>query len=628
MPLPVFIPLEKHFDSDTREEILRHVDKNCTGLLTQWQELRTSKISSWRKVYRATPREKYKSFPWKNAANLVPGVVASFADQLTARLVMGLYGTDPLFPAGLVGTFGEDEQAEEQRNAVETFLSQMGKSPSELNLFYNQCAWLSNGVKYGFSVLKSPWETVVEQIALDGSSGVVFEDFIKSDGPKPTPLLFEKFLCPLNVAEFEQAPFLAQIVTLNELDLRNRVAQKIYRKEDVEALLKSPDRFGPDQAQRETQNDIAGGSTSSEIDKEWDLYECYFPYIHNGKRFHIIYTYHKLSKTMMRSGFNFFPQNSLPFRMFRLGTDGESILGMGFCSMLGMYQEEIAQIHNQRRDSGTLANTTIIRASRSSQLDTNFSIYPMAVLPGEDGEYEFMPVGRAMTETIKEEQMTLQLATDRAGVGPASSGSGAGTVNKKGSYSAMGSFATSQEGNTRANLHQTTSRFAHLSLGNDLLRLYAHFGVTESKLKSMGKMGEHLKMALENVKKGRLWIPIYAATGSINKEIEKQNLMLLLQQFRAHYQTTAQMMAAVDSPMTPSDVKAYTMKVIGAGNVLMTRIAKDFGIEDPSRILPEAQMQPGPGQAPPGQPQPPIQAGSMNPDAIKQLAAMNAGPTQ
>lgn len=630
MPAPVALPISKQFSPDVQKEIDTYVCRNIDALMNQWRELRTTKISSWRKVYRATPREKYKSFPWKNASNLVPRVVASFADQLTARLVMGLYGTDPLFPAGIVGTFSKDEMGEEQRTAVETFLSQSGKSPADLNLFYTEFAWLANCVKYGFSVLKHPWETIVEQVAEAEVGGkVVFRDHVKYDAPRPSPILFEKFLCPLTVAEFEQANFISHIVTLNEFELRDRAARGLYPQSAVDTVLSQPDRLGPDQAQRESQNDIAGGSNASEVQKEWDLHECYFPFLHNGKRFHIIETYHFLSKTKLRAVFNFFPDNGLPFKMARLGTDGESILGMGFCSILGMYQEEVAQIHNQRRDSGTLANTTIIRASRASQLDTNFSIYPMAVLPGEEGEYSFEQVGRPMTETIKEEQMTLQLATDAAGVGPSASGSGAGTVNKKGAYSAMGTFATSQEGNTRGNLHQTSSRFAHLSLGNDLLKYYAHFGVSDTRLQSMGEMGKHLKLALENVRKGRIWIPIYAATGSINKEIEKQNLLLLNQNFRAHWQQIAGMLAALDNPMTPPDVKEYTKDTVNAANILMTRIARDFGIEDPSRVLPEPNMQnPQPGQTQPpqgGAPPPANMAPGINPEMIKQLAAAQSG---
>jgi hypothetical protein len=588
MPLPVSIPISKHLSADALSDVTKHIDKTLEGLISQWRTLHTQKITAWRRVYRAVPRERYKSFPWKGAANLVPTIVSSFVDQLTARVVMGLYGVDPLFPAGLVGTFSPEENAEEQRIAIETWMSYAGKSPEELNLFHSEYAWFSNAIKYGFAALKHPWEHQVEQVAeavLD--SKVVFRENVKYDGPRPTPILFEDFLINLRATDFRSSNFIAHRVKLNEMELNDRAARGLYPKKKIDTLLAAPDRYGADEAQKNMEMDISGGSSSTYAHKEWDVHECYFPFLYNGQMLHIIASYHRNTKTLLRAVFNFFPDNMVPFKLARLGTDGESILGRGFCELLGAYQEEIAQIHNQRRDAGTLANTTIIRAARSSQLDTQFSVYPMAVLPGEQGEFEFIQIGRSATETIKEEQMTLQLAQDAAGVGPSSAGSGAGTVNKKGAYSAMGSFATQQEGNTRANLHQTTTRYAHLCLGNDLLKLYAHYGIDLKKVKSLGKMGENLQKALENVRNGRICIPIYAATGSINKEIEKQNQMLMLQNVRQHWQMQAQLMQQLDNPMVPPDMKKYAMEVFTAGNLLMANIMKDFNVPDPSRMLPD-----------------------------------------
>src|ERR1700679_65797 len=117
MPLPAAIPIQKHFFKDTVADIEKHISRSVDSLLAEWKVLRETKITAWRRVYRGIPREKYKSFPWKGAANLVPRIVSSFTDQLTARLVMGLYGSDPLFAAGLLGTFKPEEKAEEQRAA-------------------------------------------------------------------------------------------------------------------------------------------------------------------------------------------------------------------------------------------------------------------------------------------------------------------------------------------------------------------------------------------------------------------------------------------------------------------------------------------------------------------------------
>ena len=51
-------------------------------------EIREVKITQWRKIYSGTPKEKTKSFPWQNASNVVPQIVGSFVDQLTAKIIM------------------------------------------------------------------------------------------------------------------------------------------------------------------------------------------------------------------------------------------------------------------------------------------------------------------------------------------------------------------------------------------------------------------------------------------------------------------------------------------------------------------------------------------------------------
>src|SRR5882724_1670705 len=111
MPLPSAVPVENFVrDKQVFSEMETYVQRNIETLRSQWRVLREQKITAWRKVYRGVPREKYKSFPWKGAANLVPRIVKSFSDQLAARLIMGIYGVDPIFPAGLVGEFRPEEE--------------------------------------------------------------------------------------------------------------------------------------------------------------------------------------------------------------------------------------------------------------------------------------------------------------------------------------------------------------------------------------------------------------------------------------------------------------------------------------------------------------------------------------
>ena len=375
---------------------------------------------------------------------------------------------------------------------------------------------------------------------------------------------------------------------MSRLDIEALLYDPTYDKETITEILKNPTRQGPDRTEQEIENDTEVRTDIGPHSQIWDIYQVYFPWDTPSGRYRLIAEYDLHNRKRLKGVFNWLPENSLPYVEARLGSDGERAYGFGFCEMLKDHQEEIAAIHNRRGDAATLSNTNILRVDFGSQMDTQFSIYPNALFPGAKDSIEVLPLGRDARETIKDEQMTLQLATDRAGVGPSASGSGAGTVNKKGAYSAMGSFQTMQEGNTRANLNITEFRHSHYVFGRLLTLYYAHFGVNKRDIDAMGRQGKHLSKAMENIKSGRLILPIRAATGSINKEIEKQNLMLLLNNHRAHVQMIMQLMQSLSNPMAPPPLQDYICQVIIASNALMRKITKDFLPEgDPDQFLPE-----------------------------------------
>lgn len=501
---------------------------------------------------------------------------------------MGIFGIDPLWVTSVEGEFDRKEDAEAQRTAVEQWLAYAGMEPGHLNLLPKYTIWVRTMVKYGLGAIKLMPEMTIEKVAAyENARSVVFTDFVRHEGPVALPLLFEDFLIPPMTSDLERAPIVCQRAKLNKFDLENLKSDPTYNKADLEKILTSPDRGGPEKSEQDIESETGVREDQGPLSEQWDLYEAFFPYAAAGNKFHLIATYHKGTQTMPKCVFNWLPENSIPYHAARLGSDGERSYGFGFCEMLRDYQEEIAAIHNQRRDASTLSNTNLLRVSPGTQLDSQFAIYPNALLPAEEGHVEVIPLGRGAGETIQDENMVLQEATDRAGVGASSSGSGSGSVNKKGVYSAMGSFQVMQEGNTRANLNITEFRQSHYMFGRQAVLYWANFGIPDRDLKALAKQGPVLQKALENYKKGRIILPIRAASGSVNKEIEKQNMMLLLNNMRAHWQQISQMMQATANPMMPPNYKDYLLQVILSSQVLMKRIVRDFSISDPSAILPE-----------------------------------------
>jgi hypothetical protein len=597
MPLPVEIPLSKEFSAERILEIDNYCKDRLKAMKHGLREIREEKIQAWRKIYYGTPREKTKSFPWQGASNIVIQLVGSFVDQATAKMIMGTIASEPLWVVGLLGKWDRAEKADEQREAVEEWLAFTGLEPSRLNLLEKYVIWVRTIVRYGFGVMKLMPELTVEQVAqtVDESGRVSFRERTRHDGPVALPLMFEDFLIPATARELERYPIVAQRTImerwelepyLQEIDKGNTKEKKI-----AQSILTKPDRQGPDANQRDIENET--GARSAEGIKtadQWDIYEAFFPFNVGGKRFHIIEQYHLQSETPIKRVFNWLPDNELPYIASRFGSDGERSYGMGYCEMLADYQEEVSAIHNRRGDASTLSNTNLIRAGSGTQLDSNFSIFPNALITGEEGSIETIPLGRNANETIKDEQQTLNLATDRAGVGPSSSGAGSGSATKKGQYTAMGAFPILQEGNTRANLTLTEFRTAHYTLGRKKLLYDSVFGVSAADLKSLGQMGKFLQKAMQNVRDGRIHLPIRAATGSVNKEVEKQNLMLLLNNNRAHLQLVGQLLQGAENPMAPPEYQHFLWSSIQAATALMEKINKEFGIADPGQMVPEVLM--------------------------------------
>lgn len=589
MPIPAEIPCSKVFSSERIDNMHGYARDRIQSLVRGLRELRETKINRWRKVYYGIPREKTKSFPWQNASNVVIQLVGSYVDQLVAKIVMGSVAMEPLYVAELVGEFDKKVRAEDQRLAVEDWLAYRAMEPTQINYLPKAVIWIRNMVRYGMGVIKLAPERKIEQIVEQNGE---FRDFVRHNGPVCYPLMFEDWLMPPTTIEFERSPFCAQRSRMERFDIEAMRYDLSYNRSIVSEALKNPTRQGPDLNQQQIENETGAKlDTGNPVVDQWDVYECHYSYQVSGKVFQIISTCiadeTAENPRWVKDVFRWFPDNALPYVGARLGSDGERAYGMGFCEMLKDYQEEVTAIHNRRGDASTLANTNLIRVDTGQQIDTQFSIFPNAVIPGAKDSVEIIPLGRTANETIKDEGMSLQLAQDRAGVGPSSSGAGGGTVSKKGTYSAMGTFATMQEGNTRANLNITEFRQAHYTFGRLILLYDSNFGIEKKDIQAMGKQGKFLERALENVKDGRIILPIRAATGSVNKEIEKQNLMLLLNNWRAHVQMVSGIMSQIQNPMAPPELKEYMLETIVAGNTLMARICRDFNLPDPSSILPE-----------------------------------------
>lgn len=597
---------------DGEQKLCKHLSDRIRALKEGWSDIHLNRLPRWRKIYEAIPREKTREFPWHDASNIVVPVVGIHSDTLLAWIMSGIFKTKPLWIVKCLGRH-ITEEVEPLRKGLETFLEFAGMEPEELDLYRVYEEWIGQTIRYGTCTIKVPWEYQEESFLVNGDTNTVsykdFERRVVYDGPRPEVIPYEDFLIPVSAKRLESADIKVHVRRLQKWELLERRFKQVYDPKKVDELLNSPDRTAPLNSDAQQQQDVGAREVPGYGFAEWDIYECWLVYrfgdddSKKSYRTRIRASFHEKTNTLLRCVYDNYPEQ--PFVNSRLFYRDGIFPGIGFCEMLADHQEEISLMHNQRRDRMTGA-FNCFRVNDNSKLHSGYRIGPMTMLPAEKDEIEVMSLMEPGQVSIDEEQLALELAERRSGVRPPIQGAGSGGFNKKGVYSSQGTLAILQEGNTRTDLNVSDIRYAHSKLGRMLARQYAEFGVDDDtdRFDQFGsETAASIKDALQAIKDKRLSIPIMSSTASINREVEKQNDLMLLDRFDKHYQMITQMMSQVAAPGVPPEVKEYLQKAMKSANELMEIAAEHFGLNEPYRLVPEPRNAPAPPQQPPQQQQ-------------------------
>lgn len=606
------IPFKLATGSEAERRMKRYLKDRTVALKKGLSRLHGDDgIIKWRKAYEATPAETRRQFPWDGASNLVVPIVAIHSDTLLARVMSAVMKTKPLWVVSELGEF-KKTAPEGMRGAYEEFLQYVGLEPSELDLYRVYHEWFGEAIRLGTSVVKVPWIKEIEHKFMpagDMSGKNTWETITTYEGPRPEKLKYENFVYPVNASTIESMDFKYDIINLNRAQLEERKFLKLYDATATQYVLTQPNRTGnPTRVDSQKQQDAGVRGEQNQYSYEWDIYECHFKYRVDAEHFaRVIVWYHEKSDQILRSYYTYYPTEI--YIAARLFYRDDMFPGMGFGEILLPFQEEISEIHNGRRDNMTIANMKAWRVDPDSKLHKGFRVFPSAMVParntGTEKEIEALDCGTPVQGEIDSERLSLELAEKRSGVSPPMQGAGAGSNTKRGVYTAMGTLSLLQEGNTRTDLNITDIRYAHTRLGRVLGLEYGTFGLRDELKEQFGEAGDKIQEALDAIVSHKMALPVYASTASVNREVEKQSDIMMTQIMDRYHQGVAAMLQAINNPVVPENVKAYTMDALEAARTLMKATLRHFGQDEVDRLVPEIpkpQQLQQPPQPPPGMP--------------------------
>lgn len=571
-------------------------------------DIHENRVVRWRKNYEAIPAEPTKEFPFHNASNLVVPIIAIHCDTLLARVMSAILKQQPPWNVRVAAAQAGNPDLIDASSALETFLQYVAYEPRELELQRVCQEWVGETIRYGTSVVKSPIVHELEDYVVpgdgSGQGSVSYDTRTVYHGPRPEKIRFNDFGIPPKARTIADASFMYHVIHLEREDLQYRAYRGHYHKESVEKILATPDRTTVDTVRKQQEEDSGAKTQSGYGFGEWDIYECWFIFpVDNTHWVKCIVWYHERTNTILRGVFNQYPED--PFIAARLFFRDDAFHGYGFCEMLEPIANEISIMHNQRRDSMTVSTTKFFLVDPDSKINEGYRIFPGALLPGTKEEFEAVEMGAPQEITIDEERLALELGEKRTGVSGPIQGAGAGFNTKRGIYTAMGTLSILQEGNTRTDLNITDIKDAFSRLGRLLCREYNLIGLGD-RAAAFGDLSKKIEAALKAMEVGQAIIPVTASTSSVNREVEKQNDIMISGLLGRHYQQITQMlqMAAQYSadPRIPEEarklVSQYLIKSVNGADFMMKSVMRHFGYDEVDRLVPEA-VPPGGGAPPP-----------------------------
>jgi hypothetical protein len=562
-------------------------------LKASMRELYEEKVTKWAMAYEARPREESRQFPFEGASNLVIPIIAIHTDTLHAQIMAAIFKTQPIIVSKILGNFGPD--SDQFKDAYEEFMQFVAIEPSELDLYRVYNEGFSECIKYGTVTFKCPWEKHTRDFLIPGGDGTGkasdYQTKTIYEGPRPEKLPFNSFYYPIGAKRLEDMDIKCHKRRLLKHELEERMHTSLYDKDAVNTVLASPDRTNPEEPQKAKEETLGAKTSPSYGYKEWDIWECFVTYRYNDEAFapRMVVSYHEKTNTILRAMYDNFDQEW--FVGARMAHRDDMYPGYGFAEILWMFEEGASETYNGYRDNQTVANTRVWRVDPDSKLHQGYRIYPSAMLPAAKDEIEALAHGDVSNINLDELRLLLELAERRSGVSPPQQGMGAGGPGKKGVYSAMSTLSLLQEGNSRKDLNVSDMRDAHVRLARLISLQYGKFGSDskhhEGRLALFGSKNKLIQKALEMIAQRKMGLPCYSSTASINKEVEKQNDMMLSQMMWRHYQAISTLLGSLQNAQTPPLVKQYFLETIMAANLLMKKILRNFGHDEVERLVPD-----------------------------------------
>ena len=578
-PADIDIKISKKKEKEVLDWLVKQVDtalSDRSALETRWKK--------WIKQYEEILPEK-KNFPWEGCSNISVPQTPIDVETMHEREVNVTLNQRPY-----ITVKSKKKNVDPEMPAtIERFLDMVMFHVIDA---YEKCSdWLLEKDKMGNGFLKVFWnydETKVFDFA--GRPELVI-----NDDADVSVIDIEDLIFPTNAKDIQKCSALTQRIRLGWSDLKRREAQGMYK--DIDKV-KSQKVVGAEESKgadlKKTKEELEQlQRTSPDVLDEYEIYETYFEFDvdDDGYGEKMVWTWHRPSLTVLRKIYHPYLHGKRPYINAKHQRRVNRVYAKGICEKDEYLQDGLNTVFNQTIDNATIANIKSFKGRKGSKRDIG-KHYPGKTYWLDDPATDLMEfnIGEVHQSSFMIHQLLQAYAERRNKISDYNLGRESNIAKSR--ATATGTLALLQESGKSFDLVINNDRKAIAELGYQLIELYMQYK-PQKVFDIEGKEGEWDQVQLPEVKMGALReeynFHCAATSLTINKEIEKQGNLVMMQQLGSVFQQMLQLLMLAFSPQVPipAELKTYILKMVGAFHRMAEDLVRSFEKIDVDAYMPE-----------------------------------------
>lgn len=594
----VLQPQEVEMDAGQQMLFWAKVHKELRAAV-QAHEKRQAWLAELLKAYKALPLEEVKNFPWPNASNVVVPIVAVSVDTVAARLHRAV--------------FGAKEPVEAHINTVTPFMmtvppdptaapgspeSQPRQVPLDDKTVRDWCSYLFRtgwGDKirtifadmplYGDAFVSPLWvEEKKTYHAYDAQGAVVTVDVPQYTGTRLSIYPPDCVFWSTGYDEWDQLPWQAIRLRYSYPELIELVAKGVFKMEDVKKL--KPVETRDDKRRKVTKRTEHVTDTAGEIYELYEIrgmWEIPNPNPDAVPHFEeVVLTYSLDYKVGMRAIYNPYFGKVRHLVKIPYLVQPHELVGQGVAEQALPFQREASTSHNQVIDAATAANAGITVLGPGINVGPNEEIHPGKTLT-TDGDAQrdinIVHLGEPSQALGAVEEKAFFMNEKRTGVSVYNMGMESPTVGSR--ATATGTTALINEGNQRFWVSIDDMRKAL----EELLYLAIQ---QEQQMRPEGyyfEKGRYIQFPQGDPRQA-IALRLSLSSESVNRDIEVQQMQILIQVLNDYYARLNQAMMLIANPQFPPVAKQMAVATINAASKIIRKFVERFDVENLDEVVP------------------------------------------